>query len=110
MLRTVVCSLAVLALLVGGLSAADKKADKPKAQAGTVKAIDEAKSTLTVTVKKEGQESDVVIEIKEGGVKLMAGKEAIKLSALKAGDKVQLVLGADGKPTEVRKAAAKPNK
>src|SRR5260370_24939072 len=101
MLRSILCTVAALAVSVSTLSAADApKKDRP--HTATVVKVDAASNTLVVKMRgKDGKEQERTLEIKEG-VRL-TGPEAgteFKLADLKPGDMIE-VIEKDGKLTQL---------
>jgi hypothetical protein len=105
MLRVIVCSLGLLAVVSSVTAAPDKKTDKAnKSLHATISKIDSQKHSMTVKTIDNGKEQEKNLEL-SSDVKYVnaAGKEA-KSDSFKSGDDVCL-MEKDGKVTEVRKEA-----
>jgi hypothetical protein len=114
MLRLFVCAAAGLVLASGVSLAADKgKGKKGMTVQGTIKKVDAAAGTLTISVKKknaEPMEKDFTVEdatkvnviAGSGETTEVKGKAGLKNEAFKAGTAVTLTLDADGKVAELR--------
>ncbi len=107
MLRAMVCGVLGLALCVGGLQAADKAKDAKAAKDSktdakgipvTVKSVDAAKGTMTVTTKSG---KTMVLKVDKGtrvvGPRGGKSDKGLKDDRLAAGAMVSVVLGADDK-------------
>ena len=124
MLRSLFCG-AVALLLCAGVALADDKADKGKKNAtvnGKVKKIDAATQTLTVSVRKKGEEpKDMEFKIAEDtkvtvwageDKKQMSAKDGFKSDQLKEGANVGVTTDPNGKVVALRigNAPKKPKK
>ncbi|HZT81184.1 MAG TPA: hypothetical protein VFA26_13225, partial [Gemmataceae bacterium] len=110
MLRTFVCAAVALALCTGLALAGQKEKKKGQSVSGTVKKVDAATSTLTVTIKKKKETMDKEFKIGDttkvvvfsgDEKKELTAKDGLKSDALKEGAKVTVVTDADGKVTEI---------
>jgi hypothetical protein len=120
MLRTFVCAAVALVLCVGTTLAADK-AEKKKGQAaqGTIKKVDAATGTLTVTVKNKKESADKEFKIGDatkitvfaGDAKQdLTGPAGLKNEQFKEGAVVGIISDESGKVLEVRIGTPKKKK
>ncbi len=99
MIRVRVATWALMALfVVAGFSQAAEKGDKKKVEtvSGTVKSLDTAAKTITVTVKAKKETSDKTLTVSDN-VKVMVDGEKKTFADVKVGATVQCRLSEDGK-------------
>ncbi len=110
MLRLVLCSTAVLGLMVGALVADEaKKADKDKKRSeATITKMDAKKGEVTVRMKdKEGKEVEKTFKLEGDMVYLDSAGRVAAVDIFRSGDDI-LVLEEEGHLKEMKKQAKKP--
>jgi hypothetical protein len=114
MLRMFVCAAVALMLCAGASLAQDAKGKKNMTVNGTIKKVDAATGTLTITVKKKNEEAkDMEFKVSDttkvtvyspttAEPTKLVGKDGLKNEVFKEGAKVAVVTDADNKVVEVR--------
>jgi Cu/Ag efflux protein CusF len=111
MMRTLVCAALALTLAGGIALGADKGVKKGQTVTGTIKKVDAAAGTITLTIKskketieKEFKVADTTRVVVFAGTekKELSGKDGLKAEQLKEGTQVAVVTDAEGKVTEIR--------
>lgn len=99
---------ATLRLSEDGKSVVDIRVAAPTAQ-GVVKSVDAEKNSITITMGEKDKATDVTHEIENGATIALDGKEA-KLTDLKPGTQIQLLLSHKNAVVGVRAGELKPKK
>jgi hypothetical protein len=119
MLRTFVCAVLGLVLVAGLGLAQDKQKKKGNAVKGTIKAIDEKASTITVTVKKKKELTDTTFKVNNDtkfvivqgdDKKEVVGKSGLKNEIFKVGAAVSVTADGDKVAKVVQFGAKKKKK
>jgi hypothetical protein len=123
MLRTFVCAAVALMLCVGASLAQDKGKGKKNTQvAGTIKKIDAATGTLTISVKGKNTEAkDMEFKVSDttkvtvfapttGDKTQLTGKDGLKNEQFKEGARVQVITDADNKDKVLEVRIGTPKK
>lgn len=115
MFRTFVCAAVALVLFAGAGFCADK-AKKGQGAKGTIKKVDAATGTLTVTVKTKNGDQDKQFKVEDAtkivvfegkDKKELTGKAGLSAGNVKEGTPVTIAADENGKVTAIQIGAAK---